>query len=162
MYLLLMNFPELFHIEASVMELVLRGTIIYIGILLLLRILPHRTGGEIATMDLVFILLIAEGATHSFGEYSSLTEGFIVIGTLAGWNYLINVLSYHSKFVEKLVSPPAVQVIKNGRMEKRIMRREYLTEEELIEHLRSQGIEDVSKVKKAFLESDGSISVIKS
>lgn len=161
MDLLSINFAGLFQIENSIPELVLRATILYLGILLLLRILPHRTGGEIATMDLVFILLIAEGATHSFGEYSSITEGFIVIAILAIWNYLINVLSYHFKFIEKLVSPPAVQVIINGKMQKRTMRREYLTKEELIEHLRSQGIEDVSEVKKAFLESDGSISVLK-
>lgn len=156
-----LDLQELFQLESSVLALMLRGTILYLGILLLIRYLPHRTGGEIGTMDLVFILLLMEGAAHALGDYTSLTEGFIVIGTLGVWNYLINVLSYHFPFVEKLISPPPVQVIRNGKMLKRPMRREYLTEEELVEHLRIQGIEDISKIKKAFIESDGSISVLK-
>lgn len=156
-----MDLKEIFQIEASVLELMLRGSVLYVGMLLLIRFLPHRTGGEIGTMDLVFILLLLEAATHSMGDYSSLTEGFIIIGTLGAWNYLVNVLSYHYPFVEKLVSPPAVQVIRNGKMLKRPMRREYLTEQELIEHLRTQGIEDIAQIKKAFIEGDGSISVLK-
>src|SRR5690606_1856983 len=161
MNLLFIDLKELFQIESSVLALMIRGTIFYLGILALIRLLPHRTGGEIGTMDLVFILLLLEGAAHALGAYTSITEGFIVIGTLGAWNYLINVLSYHYPFVEKLVSPPPVQVIKNGKMLRRTMRREYLTESELVEHLRNQGVEDISAIKKAFIESDGSISVLK-
>lgn len=151
---------ELFRIESSVLALILRGTILYLGILLLLRLMPRRTGGETAAMDLVFLLLITEAASHALGDYTSLTEGFIVIATVVLWNFLINALSYYFPFVEKLVSNPPVQVIKDGRLLRKNMRREFLTEEELIGHLRGQGLQDFSKVKKACIESDGTISVI--
>ena len=150
-----------FSIEVSIAELLLRGTVLYFGIMILIRILPRRTGGELATMDLIFILLIAEAAAHALGDYSSLTEGFIVIITLVGWNYLLNLLSYHVPFIERLVSAPPLQIIKEGRLLKRNMRREYLTEEELHTYLRKQGIEDVSEVKAAFVESEGQITVIR-
>lgn len=161
MFLLKIDLNELFQLESSVLALILRGTILYLGILFLIRILPRRTGGELALTDLIFILLITEGASHSLGDYSSLTEGFIVIGTLVFWSFMINVLSYHYPFVEKLVSAPPIEVIKDGKMLRKNMRREYLTEEELLEHLRIQGIEDITKVKKACVESDGAISVLK-
>ena len=158
--LLVVDFEALFKIETSILELVIKGSAMYLGILLLFRVLPRRTGGEMAMMDLIFVLLIAEAATHSLGGYSSVTEGFIVIGTLMAWNYLFNFLSYHIPFVEKMVSPPPLQIIKNGKLLKRNMRREYLTEEELTDHLRLEGIDDVDDVKAAYVEGDGKISVI--
>src|SRR5690606_25133674 len=129
-------------------------------ILLLFRVLPRRIGGEMAMMDLILVLLITEAATHSLGGYSPVTEGFIVIGTMMAWNYLFNFLSYYVPFVEKMVSPPPLQIIKNGKLLKRNMRREYLTEEELTDHLRLEGFDDLGKVKAAFVEGDGKISVI--
>ena len=156
----MVDLEKLFFIEKAVPELILRGTVLYLGILLLFRLLPRRSGGETAMMDLIFVLLIAEAATHSLGGYSSVTEGFIVIVTLVSWNYLTNFLSYHFPFVEKLVSAPPIQIIRNGKLIKRNMRREYLTEEELTDHLRLEGIEDVDQVKAAYIESDGKISVL--
>ena len=158
--LLVVDFEALFKIENSILELIIKGSAMYLGILLLFRVLPRRTGGEMAMMDLIFVLLIAEAATHSLGGYSSVTEGFIVIGTLMAWNYLFNFLSYHIPIVEKMVSPPPLQIIKNGKLLKRNMRREYLTEEELTDHLRLEGIDNVDEVKAAYVEGDGKISVI--
>src|SRR5690606_20418111 len=93
--LLIVDFEKLFKIETPILELMIKGSVIYLGILLLFRVLPRRTGGEMAMMDLIFVLLIAEAATHSLGGYSSVTEGFIVIITMMTWNYLFNFLSYH-------------------------------------------------------------------
>lgn len=152
---------DLFEIENDVWDLLLRGTILYIVILLIMRVLPRRTGGEMAVMDLVFILLITEAAAHSLGDYASITEGLIIIGTIVFWNYLVNVTSYHVPFIENLVSSPPVQIIRNGHLLRKNMRSEYLTEEELIGHLRKEGVEDIVTIKKAFIESDGTITVIK-
>lgn len=157
---LLMELPELFMMESHIAVPLLRATILYMGILVIMRLLPRRTGGELAMMDLIFVLLITEGASHALGEYTSLTEGFIVIATLLAWNYLVNFLSYHFSFFEKLVSAPPLQIIKNGKLISRNMRIEYLTKEELLEQLRKQGIDDISTIKKAFIEGDGKISVV--
>ena len=54
MVLLKINFEKLFQIEVPVWELMLRGALLYLGILILFRVLPRRTGGEMAMMDLVF------------------------------------------------------------------------------------------------------------
>lgn len=161
MELLQLNLAEIFRIEASIPELVLRATALYLGILLLLRIVPRRTGGELATMDLLFVLLIAEATTHGLGDYASVTEAFIVILTLMALNYCINFLSYQFAFIEKLISYPPLLVVKNGKLLRRNMRREFLTEAELMDHLRREGIEDVKDVKSAHVESDGHISFIR-
>ncbi len=156
-----LNLAELFEIKPPVLELVLRGTCFYFGILFLLRMLPRRTGGELAVMDLIFVLLVAEAATHSLGGYDSVTEGFIVIVTLMAWNFSVNWLSYHVPSVEKLFSAAPLQIVKAGKLLKKNMRREYVTEEELMDSLRKEGMEDINQVEKAYVESDGRISFIK-
>ncbi|WP_407430157.1 DUF421 domain-containing protein [Arcticibacter sp.] len=151
---------ELFQFESPLHELLIRGTILYLGILFLMRILPRRAGGELATMDLVFILLIAEAATHALGEYSSVSDALITIMTLMFWNYMVNMLSFYFPSFEKLVSAPPLLIIKNGRLLRRNMRREYITVEELMENLHKRGVEDLNEVKAAYMEADGHISVI--
>src|SRR5690606_15866550 len=155
MELFTIDWKEIFAVEMGVFELVLRGTLIYVGILVLLRILPRRTGGEFEMMDFLFIILIAEAATHALGDYSSITEGFIVIITLMTWNYVLNVLTYHSPFVERLMAAKPLPIIKNGKLIRKNMRREYITLAELMEHLREQGLEDYQDIKIAQVEGNG-------
>lgn len=151
---------EVFAPEAPLLELAARGTALYLGVLVLFRLMPRRTGGELATMDLVFVLLIAEAATHSMGDYSSVADALIVIAVLMAWDFLINALSYRIPVFERLVSSRAIEVIRDGRLLRRNMRREYLTEAELMSHLRQEGLERLDEVKCAMVESDGRISVI--
>jgi uncharacterized membrane protein YcaP (DUF421 family) len=62
-------------VETPLLELIARGTVLYFGILILMRFMPRRTGGELATMDLVFLLLIAEAAAHALGDYTTVADG---------------------------------------------------------------------------------------
>ena len=151
---------QLFALETPLLELVARASALYVAILFLIRISPRRTGGELAMMDLIFVILIAEAASHSLGDYTSVTDGIILVLTLLGWNYAINALSYHVPFIERLVTAPPLQVIRHGRLLRRNMRREFLTEEELLGILREQGIDDVRDVKAAYVEGEGHIAVI--
>jgi len=141
-------------------ELLGRGTVLYFALLVLIRVMPRRTGGELATMDLVFILLIAEAAAHSLGDYTSIADGIVMIATLMAWDWVMNALSYRVPAIERLVSAPPIQVIRRGKLLRRNMRREYLTEDELMGHLRQEGITSLADVRTACIESDGRISVV--
>ncbi|MFA9201895.1 MAG: DUF421 domain-containing protein [Cypionkella sp.] len=112
-------------------------------------------------MDLVFVLLIAEAAAHSLGDYTSIADGVIMIFVLMGWNWAVNRLSYRYPAIERLVSADAIEVIRDGQVLRRNMRREYLTHAELMAHLRMEGLEGPEAVKSARVESDGRISVVK-
>lgn len=147
--------------DTPLFELIGRGTALYFGLLVLIRLMPRRTGGELATMDLIFILLIAEAAAHALGDYTSVADGVTMIVTLMGWNWVVNSLSYHVPAIERLASAPPIEVVRNGNLLRRNMRREYLTEQELTSTLRKEGIEDIAQVKRACIESDGRISVVR-
>ncbi len=155
------RWSHLFILETPLLELVARGTLLYTGILLLLRFMPRRTGGEMALMDLIFALLVVSAVSHSLGDYTSIADGLFMVLVTMGWNYVLNSLSFRLPAVERLLSPPPLPVVKDGKLLLRNMRREFLTRDELRTCLREHGVDDVAEVKIAYVEGDGSISVIK-
>jgi uncharacterized membrane protein YcaP (DUF421 family) len=62
--------------------------------------------------------------------------------------------------IERLVKPPPLVLIRNGKLQRRAMRQELITTEELKSKLREQGIENIEQVKIAHLEENGEISVV--
>ncbi|WP_410967511.1 YetF domain-containing protein, partial [Salmonella sp. SAL4456] len=62
--------------------------------------------------------------------------------------------------MERLLHPPPVPLVRDGRLLRRTLRRELITEEELLSHVREQGLTDFTQVRAAYMEGDGQISVI--
>lgn len=151
----------MFQLETPLLELIARGAFLFVLFMVLFRLLPRRTGGELAPMDLVFLLLITEAASHALGDYSSLADGTVQIVTMLALNYLTNRLSFSFRWFERLIEHGPLQVVKDGQTIPRNMRKELLTPEELISHLRLNGIDEISEVRSAYVESDGRLSVVR-
>jgi uncharacterized membrane protein YcaP (DUF421 family) len=160
--LLLVNWAELVVPTHSVAEIVLRGSVMYLSLFLILRFVMVRQTSTIGIADILVIVVIADAAQNGFAkEYKSVTEGIILVLTIVFWNLLHNWISYRFKVFERLLSPPPLALIKNGRMNRRNMRQEFITEEELKSQLRQQGISEFAEVKEACLEANGELSIIK-
>ena len=159
------TFPEIdwqsvFIPSLHIGEIVLRGTIVYLFLFILLRLL-RRGAGAIGISDLLVIVLIADAAQNAMAsEYKSITEGLILVTTIVVWDYLLDWAGYKFSPVRRLLRPSPLLLIKDGRIQRRNLRREMITEEELIEQLREQGVETIGEVKKSHIEGDGHISVI--
>lgn len=155
------NLSDIFAPEMPLLEIFLRGIILYFFILIILRILPRRNTGELGAMDLVFILLLTEAASHALGDFTTIGDGIIMLLVFVGCNYGVNYLTHHFEFFQKMFEHSPVQIIKDGKVIHRNLRRELITKDELMANLRENGIENISDVKKAFVESEGNISFIK-
>ncbi len=156
----MVDWRTLFVPSGSLIEIIIRGTVVYFVLLAALRVLIRRHVGSMSLMDLLVMVLIADAAQNAMaGAYRTITEGLVLCGTLLGWNYLLDWLAYLSPFCARILEPPPLLVINNGKMIKRNMRAEFLTTEELMSQLRLQGIEDIHQVKRAYIESDGGISI---
>jgi uncharacterized membrane protein YcaP (DUF421 family) len=147
--------------DLAITESILRGTIIYFAVFIIMRSTLRRTAGELSMLDFIFVLLVANGAADSMvGGSISVVNGIILILTVVAWNYALNTLSWYIPALERWTTPPPIQLVKDGEMMRRNMRKEFITTEELMAQLREEGFEDISKVKSALLEGDGNISVI--
>ena len=145
----------------SILSTLIRGTIMYLGMFALLRIF-RRQAGSISIADLLLLVVIADAAQHGMaGEAKSITEAIVLIGVIIFWDYFIDWLGFKSVIMAKVLEPQPVLMIKNGRMIRKNMDRELITEDELMSQLRQQGIEDISEVKECCLESNGEFSIIR-
>ena len=147
--------------QGSVLELVVRGSLMYLLILAAFRVF-RRDAGSLSMSDLLVVVLIADAAQNGMaGEYHSLTEGIVLVATIFAWSYGLDWMAYRSRFVAWLLHPPPLLLVRDGRIQARNLRAEYITLDDLMQQLRAQGVDDVRQVKQCCLESDGRMSVIK-
>jgi uncharacterized membrane protein YcaP (DUF421 family) len=156
------GWDNVFFPTHSILEMFVRGTIMYLVIFVLLRFVLKRQTGGLSTQDVLLIVLLADAAQNGMaGEYRSVTEGIVVVSTIIFWNFLIDWLEYRFPAMERLLRPAPLLLIKNGQVLRRHMRQELVTLDELMSKLREEGVRSPSEVLEAYIEPDGSISVKK-
>ena len=112
--------------------------------------------------DFLFVVLLGDAAQNGMiGEATSATDAVVLISTLVFWNVLIDWATYRFPAVERLVAAQRLCLVRHGRHIRRNMRREFISDEELMSKVREEGLEDLSRVKFMYLESDGEISLIR-
>jgi uncharacterized membrane protein YcaP (DUF421 family) len=162
LFWLTIKWDELFVPSQPIVETIIRGTLTYLALFLLMRFLLKRESGSVGTADLLMVVVIADAAQNAMaGEYKSITDGIILVITIMFWNLAIDWLSYHSPVMRRFLQPKSLLLVKNGILNVRNMRKELITKDDLMAELRENGIDDVTKVKEARIEEDGHISVIK-
>lgn len=159
--LIQVDWESVFVPSLSIWEVILRGSLIYLFLFVVLRAL-RRGAGAIGISDLLVVVLIADAAQNALGsEYRSVTEGVVLVLTIVGWDYLFDWLGFRIPGLRPLLRPQALLLIKDGELQKRNMRKEMINEEELLGELREQGVAKIEDVKFSFMESNGHISVVK-
>lgn len=152
---------DLFTITISPVEIFLRGTLVYIFIFVVLQVVLKRQSSHVTMNDILVFVLIADAAQNAMaGEYHSVGEGLILVSTIIFWSIFIDWLAYRVKFIGRIVQAPPILLVRDGKVLYHNMRREFITLEELMSQIRQQGIDDITRVKKAYLEQDGNLSVI--
>jgi uncharacterized membrane protein YcaP (DUF421 family) len=156
------NWSETFRLTVNPFELIVRGTVMYWFIFLVFRVLLRRSVGAIGIADVLLLVLIADAAQNGMaGDYKSITDGMILVATIIGWNVLFDWVAFRFPRVGKFIEPAPLALVEHGRINRRNLREEFLSEEELMAKLREQGIDRIDDVKRATMESDGVVSVIR-
>ena len=117
--------------------------------------------GQFTPFDLVLLILIGNAVQNGInGGDNSLTGAAIMATTLVALNYLVAFVTSRSRAAEKVVEGVPVVLARDGRLFRSVLRRELVSEDDFREALRMNGVEDVTGVQLALLETNGSISVV--
>lgn len=156
-----MDWSAIFLPDVPLTEIILRGSVIYITLFVLMRIVLKRQSGGLGVTDLLLVVLIADASQNAMsGGYNSIVGGVVLVCTIIFWSYLLDWLGFKFSWLNRLIEPPPLLLVQDGKMLRRNMRHELITEDELLSHIREQGLDDIRRVKKAYIESDGQISVV--
>jgi len=156
------DWGAMFGLSVSPVELIVRGSAMYLFLFVLFRVVIRRRVGAVGMADILVLVIIADAAQNGMsGEYKSVTDGAILVGTIVAWDYLIDWLNYHVPALRGWLEPPPLLLIRDGRVIRRNLRHEFVTEDELKSKLREKGVTDIAEVQEARMETDGEVSVIK-
>lgn len=144
------------------MESIIRGTVIFLFLLVVFRISGKRTLAESTNFDFVLLLIISEVTQQAMVDSDhSITNAMILIVTLVGLDLLLSILKQHNKTLEKVIDGEPIVILQKGRALEEPMGKERVSEEDILAAARAtRGLERMDQVKYAILESNGKISII--
>ncbi len=143
------------------MDLVLRAIFLYFFVFLLTRVIGRRELSSLAPFDIILLIVagdaIQQGLTQD--DYS-LTGAVLVVGTFAVLQLLTSYASFKFIRLRPILEGEPIVIIQNGKLLDRNLKRERLTEDEVLEEARQQQITSLDDVEWAVLENSGKISFI--
>ena len=142
-------------------ETIFRGTVMFIGLFIAMRLIRRESSG-LSLADVLLVSLLGDAAQNAMGGGSnSLGDGMLLVATIMGWERVLDWLDWRSPAFRRWFKPRPLPLVRDGRIQRRNLRHEWITVEELMSQLRLGGVERLEDVKSCTLEPDGGISVVK-
>jgi uncharacterized membrane protein YcaP (DUF421 family) len=158
----MLEWTKLFALSAPLGESLLRGTVMYLAIYAITRVVGKREAGAHSLTDLLVVVLVAEAAAPGLaGESKGILDSLVVIATIFAWSVAIDAAAYRWPALAPVLKSRAVPLIRDGQLNQKALRREFMQREELMAELRLHGITDPKQVARAYLEANGMVSVIR-
>lgn len=151
---------DIFHLDPSIIEKVLRPLFIYLFLLVAIRIGGQRELGQNNALQFVLLLSVANAVQNGIiGVDDSVTGAIIGAATLFLANGIVELLTSRSLKMHTLIIGRPVQLVTHGVVNRRTLRRQRLSEEDLLEAATRVGVLSLHDIDHAILTSDGGITV---
>lgn len=152
---------EVFVPDLSLAESFLRGSVVYLSLLVLCRVILKRQTGSLGLPNVMFVVLLSECVSPSLSaEAKSIPNGLAAVGAILFWNYALDRLTHRWPWLQRRLEPCPLVLVKDGKPLRENIDAEGITDDEIAAQLRLNGIDDPSKVKLATIEADGEVSVV--
>jgi uncharacterized membrane protein YcaP (DUF421 family) len=143
------------------MDIVLRGTVVFVFLYVLMRAVGRRELSKLEPFDLILLIVVGDAVQQGLTQDDySLTGSVLAVGTIAFLQVAVSYLNFRFPRLRPMLHGEPLVVLQDGKPIERNMRRERLTLEDLAEAARSQGIGSLDDVAWAVMETSGSISFI--
>src|SRR4051794_40699644 len=139
----------------------LRTILVYAIALTIIRLGSKRFLSKASAFDVIVAIMLGSVMSRGIDGASPLLPTVIAGAVLVGMHWLFGVLAFHTGWFGPLVKGERVPLIEDGKIQPEGMRRGSITEHDLTQAVRMQtGQTDPAKVKFAYLERNGQISII--
>lgn len=150
----------MFNMSVPWWELIIRGLVVYVFLIALLRLTGKRQIGQLSPFDLVLLLILSNAVQNSMSAGdNSLIGGLILATTLILVNYIVGLITFKSKKLEVIIEGRPQVLIHNGKLFEDVMNEAKLTRHELDSTLRQSGYFEIKNIRLAVLENNGNVTV---
>ncbi len=142
--------------------LLLRCVIMYVAVIVGVRLMGKRQIGQLQPEELVVTILISDVATMPLQDMQiPLLQPLMIIAVIIACELLFSVLSLKSRRFRTLVQGHPIPIVKNGTLDQTLLRKIRYTVDDVLEALRLKDVFDLSEAEYVYVESNGSLSVLK-
>jgi uncharacterized membrane protein YcaP (DUF421 family) len=153
-------FDHMFHLPISLLEKILRPIVVYLALILLLRVFGKRELAQLNPFDLIVLLSLSNTVQNALiGDDNSVSGGILGAFTLLAINWLVVRLLYKSPRLERIVEGSDETLILDGVIDHAAMKREMLSQNELLAVIHRQGFDDFDEVAECTIGPNGQFYV---
>ena len=151
---------DMFHLTIPVAEKLIRPMIVYAFLVLLLRIFGKRELATLNPFDLVVLLSLSNTVQNAIiGDDNSVTGGLLGAFALLSANYLVVRFLFKHRRLDQILEGAPTMLIDKGKIQKRALAKELLTEPELLVVAHRQGFSSLKEIERCVLEPAGTIFI---
>ena len=151
---------SMFHLPLPVLEKILRPVLVYLCLIFFLRLFGKRELAQLNPFDLVVLLSLANTVQNAIiGDDNSVSGGVIGAFSLLAINWVLMGFLYRFPKLNSALQGTATVLIQHGDVDSQALKKEALTEVELLSVLHKQGMDAFSQVERCVLEPNGTFYV---
>jgi uncharacterized membrane protein YcaP (DUF421 family) len=153
-------FDSMFHMQLPWLEKILRPIIVYLFLIGFLRLFGKRELAQLNPFDLVVLLSLSNTVQNAIiGNDNSITGGMIGAFALLTINWVLSRVLFKAPKLEAVLEGTKTEFIRHGVVNPEALKKETLTELELLSVIHKQGLNDFSEVEVCALEPNGTFYV---
>src|SRR5258707_6253893 len=147
---------DMFTFSIPLAEKIIRPILVYVFLILLLRVFGKRELAQLNPFDLVVLLSLSNTVQNAIiGNDNSVTGGLIGAFSLLFTNYLVVRFLFRHRRIDQLIEGTPTVLVENGRVMRKGLAKELLTEAELTTVCHRQGFSHVNEIESCVLEPGG-------
>jgi uncharacterized membrane protein YcaP (DUF421 family) len=147
--------------QLSIFQVCARAIVVFFVLIAYIRIGKKRFLGQATAFDVVLVIVIGSIASRAISGTAPFVASLAATLTLVMVHWVVSLFSRDSKSLSFVLKGHDTVIISNGRVDKKALRHAHMSDDDLLEDLRQNGIDALKDVKEARLERNGKLSVIK-
>ncbi len=147
--------------DVNTLQMVLRTFVIYAFTLAIVRFGSKRFLSEASAFDVIVSIMLGSVMSRAINGSAPLFPTLMGGVVMIALHSLLAVVAFHTDWLGSIIKGNPVLLIKDGNVQQEGVRHSSVSNQDLVQALRlNSGHTDPSKIKLAYLERNGQISVI--
>jgi uncharacterized membrane protein YcaP (DUF421 family) len=147
--------------ELSFVQISLRGVIVMVFTLIIIRLGDKRSLSKKSAFDAALLIILASVLARAINGSAAFFATLGGSAVIVGLHRALAYASCRSDALRRLIKGQPNELVRDGKFIRRNMRRDHVADEDVREDMRLDGEEELAKIKVARLECSGDISFIK-
>jgi uncharacterized membrane protein YcaP (DUF421 family) len=144
----------------AIHQTMIRGVFIYLVVLAIIRVGKSRSIGRISPLDVLLGFILGSLVSRGITGHASLSGTAGASAALVAVHWLLTLLACRSHSFGNLVKGHADLIVENGHPRTEHLLKHHISKHDLDEFIRNKGIDDISKVRSAYKERNGEVSIL--